>query len=395
MLNFLKNEGKAFKEVKKFRSKVEPKLESIFEKIRISSREEAIVRGLEIINKVLELIGQHISLANTDPGHGIGHWMRDMYNGLRLCLKLDADPRTLFVGLVAGALHDIGCAVVPRYHEPQRAIRHAEAGALLLLDLFYKDSFGLNEAGQLLICYAIAAHTHYLEEQKVKCKDGVIRVIKPYKDTINGKPFYPVWLPRWIDRLECNGPYFVARHYLTLHEPHRDFNGENQSFYEVNFAETMRPIIRSREEIKKAGGKRTMLEHLKMFMDSQNNESPYGKHDYGYYVKLRKDYKEKLNRIIKAVLHPELPTDENIIMVAWRMILEKTEPINGREAAKKLESLFNSLNEKTKFAWLSGFHAAMREIVNLDTETTMDINRHMPKDIFEETRGIFQEILQK
>jgi len=369
-MNFLRDEEKGFNEMKKLRSEVEPRMKTLVKEVNINSLQKAVTRGIEIIARTLLLLQlRKLNIHNnTDPGHGVGHWIRDLQNALRFIPKLnDIDPKELFVGLVAGALHDIGCGVIPRYEEHRRVVRHAEAGALLLLDLFNKKKLCLNEAEQLLICYAIAAHTHYLQEKEV---NG--RIIKPYKDTINGRPFYPVWIPRWIDRLDCNGPYFVIRHYLTLHDHHRDFCSEQQKFYEVDYFETMQPRLRE-----KRTGKKTMLEHLKMFMDSQNNRSPYGKWDRGVYIELRENYKRKLNRIIQAVLHPE-PIDEKKTIVAWRAALKKAEPINGEKAAEKLENLFrSSLNKEAKLAWLSGFHTTILEAAKLDEEIRRDIGMHL------------------
>lgn len=132
------------------------------------------------------------------------------------------------MGLVAGTLHDVGCALVEHYAETQRVVRHAEGGALLLQEILPR--LLLSEKQKILICYAVAAHTHYLKPQTVG-ED----TIEPYLDTSEGEPLWGILFTRWVDRLDCNGAGFVGRHYLTLARAHQDFDGKQ--FYGIEFAE--------------------------------------------------------------------------------------------------------------------------------------------------------------
>src|SRR3989339_608091 len=132
------------------------------------------------------------------------------------------------IGRALRIIHDICCILIHRYDEKNRAVRHAEIGALLIQDIL--DNLNVNDSEKKLIAYAIAAHTHYINTEKIECRDGVKRTRYSYVDMVNQKPFELVYFPRWVDRLDCNGPAFVARHYLTLVKNHEDFKGKNHQF---------------------------------------------------------------------------------------------------------------------------------------------------------------------
>lgn len=358
------------------------------EKVRVVSREreEALVRGVEVVQgvlKVLEAAGFDPRI--MEPGHGSGHLTRDYVHALQLLSRLEADPRDIFIGLVAGTLHDIGCAFIERYAEAGRAVRHAEVGALALDQVFREASLGLNEAEQKLIQYAVAAHTHYLKPSEVLCGDGVKRQIEPYVDMgCDGQPIFSVWLPRWIDRLEINGPGFVARHFLTLATTHKDWSGKD--FFTVEFAGHLRPLLRTDEDIKTTGGNRTMLEHLFFYYRSQSNGSPYGQYDYGRMVELRERQKGRLNRIIEMAHRQFAPLEPNRVLKAWQVFLENTiEPTTKHSGvAQQLCADFTKLDDWTKNSWLDGFDTVMREYVDWSRSVLEDLKvlnfawRHLP-----------------
>lgn len=329
------------------------------------TKEDAANRAVRAIHNILSALDLREHLLTIDPGHGIGHLTRDYGHALRL-RDLDVAPAELFIGMIAGVLHDIGCAVVNRYDDAHRAVRHAEVGAILLAEVFKQESFGLNKAEQLLIQYGVAAHTRYLKPTEVTQSNGVKRTVLPYTDTdSHGDRLMAVWLSRWIDRLDCNGPCFVARHYLTLAEDHHDFS--NGSFHEVTFASALRPLLRTREEVTSTGGKPTMLEHLQMFVNSQTNASPYGRHDFGDMVVLRDQNREQLMAIIRAVSSVALsgvaPSCSRRIQSCWQDFLshniEQTEV--GLQVADALDRRFSSLPALTQTAWSAGFYATMCE----------------------------------
>ena len=202
--------------------------EGLISEVQVGSRQEAISRGTEIISHVQQkLVYWGIDVSQMEPGHGPGHQIRDFVNAVRMVSMWDEsdlsgpDAKHLFLGIVAGSLHDIGVALVPRYMENQRQLtKHAEVSSLLL-GMCLKGA-NANEAEKKLLQYAVAAHTHYLKDRDV---NGM--TIAPYKDTYSdGTPIWFVWIPRWVDRLDLSGPMLVGRHFLTLVNAHKDWDGE-------------------------------------------------------------------------------------------------------------------------------------------------------------------------
>ncbi|OHA46459.1 MAG: hypothetical protein A3A80_04220 [Candidatus Terrybacteria bacterium RIFCSPLOWO2_01_FULL_44_24] len=335
-------------------------------------------QGLE----ALDAVG--FSFEQADSGHGLGHFTRDYAHAMRLIRGLNIPPQELLTGLLGGIFHDIGCAMVRRYDEPRRIARHAEAGAILLEELFQETSLGLSKVEQDLVAYGVAAHTHYLKSMDVVSAEGITRKLEPYVDTINDKPILAVWLPRWVDRLDVNGAGFVGRHYLTLVEQHEDFSGSEQRFYTVNFEDHLRPLLRTPEEIKAADGNRTMREHLALFASSQNNQSPYGKHDLDLMVVMRDKQTARLQRIIGSITptDPLHPAVENEIVDLWTIFLAcNVEPTRrGRETAETLAARFRELPEDTQHAWCKGFLATMQEYIGWAEETMSTLNKLSPAE---------------
>jgi len=332
----------------------------LFNEINVSSDNESMERGIEIVQDIFYKANEiGFNFQRTDPGHGQGHAVRDYVNSLTMVGSLRVNPRHKFVGFVGGVIHDIGCVLVDRYDEKNRAVRHAEAGALFV-DSLLEESVSPIE--KLLITYSVAAHTHYRASSRIKCRDGEERVVDPYQDVDGDKPILGVWIPRWVDRLDCSGAAFVGRHYLTLTEEHEDFDGHN--FFEVSFSKYMRPLFRDREN---RNDGQTMGEHLKMFADSQTNESPYGVHDFGAMVVERDAQAGRLNRILETVRTPSPMSDARIIEIrsAWGYFLrENVEPSSSiYSLTEKLDEMFGRLGEDERIAWSNGFLSAMKEYV--------------------------------
>jgi hypothetical protein len=359
-------------------------MDSAMDQAVIAPKDDAVRKGVHTVQQVLRTLQEMgLDFSEIDPGHGIGHIARDYVNALRLFRGLDSDPRHMFIGFCGAVLHDIGCSVIERYSEPSRAVRHAEASAILIAEAVGKikhmGQITCNQSVWMLIRYAVAAHTHYTREMTVKCSDGVTRAIMPYRDIRRFEPEMPiwfVWFTRWPDRLECCGPAFVGRHYLTLAKPHKDFSAALGKFYDVDFAHSMQPLLRSGDEKRADKVGQTMLEHLAMFSASQTNESPYGKHDFGRMIQLRDEHTEMLNHII-GMVHRDYETEEHIywdrarneltqngelVLEAWRNFLaENIEPTQlGAIAAGDLENKFRELVLQDQSAWLTGFYHTMQ-----------------------------------
>lgn len=376
----IKDEDSCWKRIEELRAIDVPELLGM---VAFLTREDAAKRAVWTIHQILFALNLREQFLTIDPGHGIGHLTRDYYHALRL-RNLEIAPAELFVGMIGGVLHDIGCAVVNRYDDAHRAVRHAEVGAIILGELFKQESFGLNEAEQLLIQYAVAAHTHYFYPTEVTQRNGVTRTLLPYTDTDStGRPLMAVCLSRWIDRLDCNGPAWVARHYLTLVADHRDF-GTND-FYQVTFASALAPLLRTDEEISAERGNRTMLEHLQMFVNSQTNASPYGRYDFGEMVALRDQYREQLMAIIRAVSSVAssgvAPSCSRRIQSCWHDFLshniEQTEV--GLKVADALDRRFSSLPILAQLAWSTGFYTIMCEY-GVWAKRTLDALATMPPE---------------
>jgi hypothetical protein len=313
--------------------------------------------AVEVVQRILRgLVKMGVNFADIEPGHGGGHILRDYVNALALLnhQELGADER--FIGFCGAVLHEIGCAVVERYSESKRVVRHAEAGAILLQELFKRDPCGLNEPEQLLIEYAVAAHTHYLKKTTITDEAGMSVDIEPYQDMIGDKPMLWVWLARWVDRLDLSGPCLVGRHYLTLHKPHSDFDGKQ--FYDASYTAHMRPLLRDQRD-----DAMTMAEHLRMFASSQTNASPYGKYDFGEMSVMRDRSAHALHMIVRATQSGIRIPDIDIASIngAWTIFLsENIEPdVKAAVAAIDLANQFARLDEAAQSGWANAFLCTM------------------------------------
>lgn len=355
------NEAICWKKVLDLRQQFKPEM---FSDVKVDSRQHCLERGVYSVQKILQALeAAGIELSKMEPGHGLGHIVRDYINTLRLLSKLDIDPKHAFIGFIAGVLHDIGTALVDRYKESKRAVRHAEVGALLVGWTIENADVEFTDTEKLLVQYAICAHTHYLRASDVVCEDGETRHIEPYTDKTDGKPLYGFWIARWVDRLDCSGSCFVGRHYLTLHRLHEDFGTDG--YYQVEFSQHMQPWLWSDEDIKRHKQNRTMAEHLRMFANSQTNDSPYGKHDFGRMVELRDPLRESLLRILNRLGNDRFISlnDKNMCLQSWYILIAnhiEKGPV-AEKAAKDLDQQFSKLDERSQIAWLNAFHQTVRE----------------------------------
>lgn len=366
------DDEKNWQEVLHLRSVVEKDFGSLNGALEAGSAVEAINKAICALNQIIPVFVRNgADLENSDPGHGVGHVLRDYLNGLAVMNSLKCNPAYLVPGFIAGVLHDFGCAMVPRYDDPKRAVRHAEVGGLMLADVFKECNCGLSEAEQLVSVYSVMAHTHYLRPAIVSYEDGSTREISPYSDMLTpDEPFLPIWLPRWVDRLDCNGPCYPGRHFLTLAEEKMDFDGKD--FHSQDFFKQMRPVS------KETAGHPTMLSHMQMFCGSQTNQSPYGKYDFGSMVKIRDMYCDWLNEIIQSVTQP-LSAEENTLFVWTEFLKKNCEPsTRGKNTADKLYKMFRTLAPEMK-GWNNGFKTSMRLYIAWYEEMNKQLMK-MPSD---------------
>lgn len=355
-------EGLAFVANENVRGLVEESYTELFNNVEIESVDEAAKKALLVVNKILQTMSAIINIDTIDTAHGIGHLSRDYLHALLLS-KEAMDPRHLYVGMVAGILHDVlGCSIVDRYDDKHRAVKHAEAGALLWSRL--SSEIGINPIEGSLVYYGIAAHTHALRETKVICGDGIERALVPYTDQDESGPRLMFWLPRHIDRLDANGPCFIGRHYLTLARDHSDLD-HGGGYYKVHFEAHMRPLLRSEDEIKADPEGRTLREHLTMYANSQNDTSPYGKYDGEVMRRLRDDYKNRLLRIIDSFDDScswSSAVNEKTLERWNNWLSTRIEPsASGVAAVATLKDRFEALPQETKKPWFNAMATALRE----------------------------------
>lgn len=363
-LDILKDEEAAYRKVLEIRSQFRPELFAKASSELPKNPKDAFIRASSVTLQIfshLETLG--IPFNRADPGHGIGHWVRDLINAHLLLSALEFKPAHILAGMAGGALHDVGCAFVHRYRESSTPLRHAEVAGLVLEQIFSERDFGLTRAQMLLIQWAVMAHTLYLAPQKVMWR-GRELMTEPYLDLDKDRrPLYGVWITRWIDSFETHGSEtFPARHWITLSEEREDFN--DKQFFSVKFSNHVRPILRTLEEIERDDGNYTMLEHLRRFANDQTTY--HRKYDCGRASKIMDSKRKRMRKFIHEVSVPsKLFTEEERICVLkkWTFFLSNViEPSQaGLNAAKKLERMFSSLDPKTQNAWCNGFTIAIRD----------------------------------
>lgn len=363
-------EGLAWTAHLNVRQLVEESYTEIFESVEVDSPDAAMKKASIVVNNILRIMSGVINVDIIDAGHGIGHLSRDYLHALLLSAE-KMDPRHLYIGMVAGILHDVlGCSVVDRYDDRRRAIKHAEVGALLWSRL--AAEMRLDPIESSLIYYGVAAHTHLLRETKIACSDGVERTLMPYVDEDASGPRLMFWLPRQIDRLDANGPCFIARHYLTLARDHSDLDSSG-GYYKIRFEAHMRPLLRTEEEIRADPEGRTLREHLMMYANSQNDSSPYGKYDGEVMRRMRDSYKTRLLKVIESfddTSHWCSKVDERTAERWSEWLATKIESsTSGRMAVKTLEERFSALPKEIQKPWFNAMATTLTQYQEWREET--------------------------
>ncbi|MCC6639052.1 hypothetical protein IT409_00670 [Candidatus Falkowbacteria bacterium] len=331
----------------------------------------------------------------SEPAHSIGHVIRDLVNTSLIVFLGKYPYRQLYIGGMAGVFHDFSTAIVKRYHEEHRALRHGTATALLL-DRFVGDLFESKQEKFDLKCLliAVAGHTNEYATETLPMKDRKPKKVEKSRFCIpvwpdfdqNGAPHLFMHLPRQIDRLENCGATHFARHYLTLVEEHKDqAHGE---FVVVNFANSMRGLLRPQDVAKADPKKQTILEHVRMYADSQTNASPFGKWDYGFYCVLRDAHRKRAYRMLHAPKRLKIPREisvEEIAEVFHHHFLYPTiEPTKlGYRSAELLFSEFNRLSSEDRSVYAHVFAQCMIEYVDWYDSVNSIVANQMPKNAME------------
>lgn len=158
-------------------------------------------------------------------GHSKGHLLRDaihLSSILQDPKHQETDRVELLSGVLAGVFHDIGNAVVDRYHDSVRLAPHAEVGA----NTFRELAKGILPPNlSKLTELAIAGHTDYQNPEEVTRGNQTI-TRTPYEDEIIDGNKVSMWITRQTDRLDGRDISWIVRKILVNYKPIEDFSWE-------------------------------------------------------------------------------------------------------------------------------------------------------------------------
>lgn len=182
------------------------------------------------------------------------------------------------------------------------------------------------------------------------------RIISPYKDEWeDGSPMWPVFMSRWCDRMDCIDPYFFIRHFCTLLSNKEDYtivNGE-RVFHKIDMEEHMYPFALTEEQKKTTA---TMRTHVEMFLNSQNENTPYGKNDIQNSVMVSfREHQKTLGWEVIAMLDNPLPRKNVLDSYGLYNLLKSTSMSNRDLEIRILVDKFMKLPDDIAIPWLSAF----------------------------------------
>lgn len=296
------------------------------------------------------------------PGHDFGHARRDLLSAFALATDKNVatyQPAEVLAGIIAGAFHDIGTAITPRYQDSEWLGGHAEVGAWL----FYELTDGILEKNlRLLIAYAIASHTHFLET--VECADGSKRDPWYYELVeFEGKKYgWAVLACRFADRLDINGSTCMPRHLLAnadaIESGNQDFSAG--SFYDIS-RETIDLIVYPHPKTVEIQGKKapSSMQHLLNFAKSNFGNSVYSRDDHlfptmsrlvGYKVAQATDlglsFTPSIIEVMAAIFVPSLITKK-----VRSFFLRISRAPRFEESWAVLEKAFSKLSREDLARW--------------------------------------------
>lgn len=270
----------------------------------IKDFDEAIKKWLATILDIISNIQeQGFSYKNADPWHWVWHLLRDTLHSSVIVGNTDEEtsknsPSEVYVWFVCSALHDIGCVVIDRYQDVNSINKHAEIW-WLIVGRFLKEATDIPEEIINAIVWWIMAHTNIKKDFKMSV-DWEEYIIPPYKDTHDSwEPIYFVDVVKQTDRLDVNWLIFICRHFLTRYRTIADFSWWDYRMQSFN------------QHMQFNGEVGTMLEHLKMYLRSQEEDNGiHNKNDLPSMIKQRKKYSKELGNFIKDI---ETTEEEDLI----------------------------------------------------------------------------------
>ena len=316
----------------------------------------------ELVSTIVERTKPYIDI--MPPGHDKGHFTRDLmtaltvYNSTKLNAKYQSDA---FAGMIAGAFHDIGVGIIPRYNDRKFAAGHAEVGAWLFNELT-SDILGENQ--RKLISYAIAAHSNYRKPFEAEFPEKYTKEI--YFDEIwqeEGKLVGIAYkTARLADRSDTNGPIFCLRHIMahfdSKNESAKDFSGSN--WFEIN-DESLRLILKP--EIRQPIPRQpTSLEHVINFKNSNYGNSVYSQDDFLFPIfgEILDFEVEGFNDMTEA-MNSDRRVDFGLDKIeSLFKRVSKTRDVDFGLMWNNFQKYWNYLTDDEKKKWQAGFNFCQR-----------------------------------
>ncbi len=325
-------------------------------------------RGLyKLLSRFEEFIGA------LPPGHDIGHFYRDALAGMALMsdpfvqkgFKSDA-----IAGLLGGMFHDLGNSVTHRYEDRKRKCGHAEIGSWI----FFIFSKGLlNENLRKMTAYSIAAHTHYPRPLAVEEPKGYERQPYPYGLWFmdDGKPYglAPI-LTRFCDRLDLGGGVtHLCRHFNAemdaLESGGEDFDGEKFLLKNwKSFSKLFIPRIRT-----KKGKLPTILEWMKIFVESGFGNSVYSEYDTKFIVmfELMLQHKFEFRQMVRIANNSSSDSFRYFETYSVDLIYETLSKVSGSHrfdrSWENFVFIFEEIDIEYQIKWTSVFEYVSEEYV--------------------------------
>lgn len=331
------------------------------------------------INKKFEVF-----VNQMPPGHDKGHFSRDLLTSIVLHDSLKdkvAFKSESAAGLLAGAFHDIGTSIIPRYQDNKYGAGHGETGAYL----FWQISEGLiSENTRKLVAYSIAAHTHYLKPIEAQIPQGY-KKDKYWDETWtdeNGKLVgVAPQMTRRSDRTDTNGITLIFRHINSrmdsIEEGGQDLSGgEWVNINHDALLQTINPIIRDPIE-----NPPTTLEHVLRFARSNDGKNAYSEKDH-----LLPAFQEILNlklsqlqTLVNEIEKPdnfiaENPENNQSVHNLFYKV-SKANPERFEKAWKNFQSIWSELSPESKSRWYKGLEyskVAYNQILDFYQNKTKD-----------------------
>jgi len=354
--------------------------------ISTCQKAEQELENMPINEQTVECINQNfkIYIDQMPPGHDKGHYSRDLLTSIVLADSLQdkaAFKSEVGAGLLAGAFHDIGTSIIPRYQDNKYGAGHGETGAFL----FYQTTEGLiGENTRKLAAYSIAAHAHYLKPIEVQIPQGYKKdkywdeTWKDENDKLNG---IAIQMTRRSDRADTNGVTLIFRHINSridsIEEGGQDLSGgEWVNLNHDSLLQTINPIIRDPIE-----NPPTTLEHILRFAKSNDGKNVYSEKDY-LFPAFQEILALKLSQFENLIgkmddssdFITESPENNKFIHDLFYKA-SKSDPQRFEKAWSNFQDIWPELSQEAKSRWYNGLkysETAYNEILSFYENKTKD-----------------------